>query len=183
MNHSATRAIRQHLIETLERRAAGHDGATRRILDEKRTRLVEACASDSGDAAVQTGAERARGPLGALVDRLADDAAPGSHAFPELPALEAFRKTWSGLRTESQLRQTLDYVPENAGPLNSSALVYRSIELMRDLSPGYLRQFLSYLDDLSWIERMTAGGALAEKDVHQPANIGKRARAKPRGRR
>lgn len=119
----------------------------------------------------------ARGPLGRLVDEFAGD--PASSAYPELPALEDFRKIWAGLRAESQLRQTLDYVPRNAGPLNSNALVHRSIELMRELSPGYLRQFLSYVDDLAWIERVTAGGPPGEKGAPQAASIGKR----PKGKR
>ncbi|MGF6710827.1 hypothetical protein QFZ41_001791 [Luteibacter sp. W1I16] len=119
---------------------------------------------------------RVRGRLGQLVDEFAGDVA--SRAYPELPALEEFRKIWSGLRAESRLRQTLEYVPRNAGPLNSNALVHRSIELMRELSPGYLRHFLSYVDDLAWTERVTAGGASVEKGASQAASIGKRARGK-----
>ncbi|MDQ0009109.1 hypothetical protein J2T07_001286 [Luteibacter jiangsuensis] len=119
---------------------------------------------------------RARGPLGQLVDEFAGDAA--SRAYPELPALDDFRKIWSSLRAESQLRQTLEYVPRNAGPLNSNALVHRSIELMRELSPGYLRHFLSYVDDLAWMERVTAAGPSAEKAAPQAASIGKRAKGK-----
>lgn len=119
---------------------------------------------------------RTRGPLGRLVDEFAGG--PAASAYPELPALEDFRKIWAGLRAESQLRQTLDYVPRNAGPLNSNALVHRSIELMRELSPGYLRQFLSYVDDLAWIERVAAGGPPGEKGASQAASIGTRAKGR-----
>lgn len=199
MRPSVMDAMRQRLIEAMEKRADGHEGDVRRIVAEKRVRLVDAWAGNAGNKETGTvgseGEASPRGELGALIDRFAavdvarhngggaGDVSSGRHAFPELPALEAFRKIWSGLRTESQLRQTLEYVPENAGPLNSSALVHRSIELMRELSPGYLRHFLTYLDDLAWIERTTTTGALTEKGAAQPASIGKRPKAKPRARR
>ena len=79
--------------------------------------------------------------------------------------IEFFRETWSKVRTEKQYRQALDQVPRNAGPLNSSSLVHRSLSLMRDLSPGYLQQFLSYVDALSWLEDLMGGGAQAEKEA------------------
>jgi hypothetical protein len=47
-------------------------------------------------------------------------------------------------------------VPKNAGPLNSSSLVHRSLSLMREVSPEYLQHFLGYLDSLAWLEDTTA---------------------------
>lgn len=178
MGPSATRAMRLQMIDAMERRAAGLEGEARRLVDEKRSRLIEASVdTDHVDTEVCTGA-----PGREALQQLANS--QGAHAtFPALPALEGFRKTWAALHAERQLRQTLEYVPENAGPLNSSALVHRSIELMRELSPGYLRHFLAYVDDLSWMERMTSSGILAEKGAPQAASIGKRSRAKARGRR
>jgi hypothetical protein len=82
-----------------------------------------------------------------------------------LPVLDDFREMWSKISTERQLRQSLAQVPGNAGPLNSSSLVHRSLSLMHELSPGYLRQFLSYVDALSWMEQM-AGSIPAGK--HAP---------------
>lgn len=120
-----------------------------------------------------------RGPLG----RIADELAARSSSFPELVALDHFQKLWSRMRTESQLRQSLDHAPENAGPLNSSALVHRSIALMCDLAPGYLQHFVSYVDDLSSLEQLGHGAAAAPRDVPQAAAIGKRPRAKARSRR
>ena len=61
------------------------------------------------------------------------------------------------------MRQSLEQVPGNAGPLNSSSLVHRSLSLMRELSPGYLQQFLSYVDALSWMEQMNGGSASAKR--------------------
>ncbi|NID04837.1 DUF2894 domain-containing protein [Luteibacter jiangsuensis] len=134
-----------------------------------------------------TCAERPRGPLGRLVDELAGSAQ--ASAYPELPALGEFQKIWSRVRAESQLRQSLEDTPENAGPLNSSALVHRSMALMRETAPGYLRHFLSYIDDLSWLERLGEGKAAVTATGQTAASIGKRpkspkarkSRAKPPG--
>ena len=86
---------------------------------------------------------------------------PHSASYPELPALDYFREVWSKVRTEKQMRQSLEQVPGNAGPLNSSSLVHRALSLMREVSPGYLKQFLSYVDALSWMEQMNGGDAPA----------------------
>ena len=71
----------------------------------------------------------------------------------------------------------------DAGPLNSGSLVHRSLTLMRELSPGYLQQFLSYVDTLSWMEQLSDGGALTAQNEHRAVSARKRARAKPRGHR
>jgi hypothetical protein len=101
-------------------------------------------------------------------------------SYPELEVLDYFREIWSRLSTEKQFRQSLAQVPGNAGPLNSSSLVHRSLSLMRELSPGYLQQFLSYVDALSWMEQMNGGGALADKDAPRSGSARKSARGKPR---
>src|SRR3546814_2627421 len=49
-------------------------------------------------------------------------------AFPlESSAIDYFRATWSKVSTNRQLRQSQARVPGNAGPLNSSNLVHRSL--------------------------------------------------------
>jgi hypothetical protein len=177
--------IRFHFIETLERRAAGHSGEARRILDDRLSGLLEAYADDLEAASKVDSAHSAttpdapaRGALGGLIDHIANVEAPQSCTFPELVALDEFRKIWSELRTDSQVRQSLGQVPTDAGPLNSGSLVHRSITLMRELSPGYLQQFLSYVDTLSWIDQMKDGGALAAKEGPRAVNSRKRVRAK-----
>ena len=82
---------------------------------------------------------------------------PTGAADPEL--VDYFRTMWSKVRTEQQYRQSLDQVPRNAGPLNSNSLVHRSLATMRELSPAYLQQFLSYVDALAWLEDLAGGGA------------------------
>ena len=182
---------RFHFIEALERRAAGYEGEARRILDDRISKLLETYAEDLVIAAsnVDTAASSttpcapAPGALGRLIDHISNSVAHQPSSFPILEALDEFRKIWSEVRTDSQVRQSLEQVPANAGPLNSGNLVHRSLTLMRELSPGYLQQFLSYVDTLSWLEQMNAGSALAAKDAPRAVTARKRARAKPRGHR
>lgn len=146
-----------------------------------------------------------RSPLGGLVDLLTSRATPAgmqseaqvAHNVPhahrrdgssDLPILDYFRETWSRVSIDKQLRQSLEQVPDNAGPLNSNSLVHRSLALMRELSPGYLQQFLSYVEALSWMERLAgpvagAGtGAATAPVAEAPSTSGakKRVRAKSR---
>jgi hypothetical protein len=189
--------VRFHFIEALDRRAAGHSGEARRILDDRLSKLLEAYAGDLESAAsrvdVTSPGEPARGALAGLIDYMAGHAPsdcggavtgnlamPRPSSYPELEVLDYFREIWSGLSTEKQFRQSLAQVPGNAGPLNSSSLVHRSLSLMRELSPGYLQQFLSYVDALSWMEQMNGGGTLADKDAPRSGSARKSARGKPR---
>ncbi|WP_144630857.1 DUF2894 domain-containing protein [Bordetella genomosp. 13] len=83
------------------------------------------------------------------------DAPAPRDPYPELPALDDFRAIWEHLRTDKQVQESLQQLPgENAGPLNSGNIVHRSLSLMRTLSPEYLRQFMTYLDGLSALERL-----------------------------
>ncbi|MET7141045.1 DUF2894 domain-containing protein [Xanthomonas sp. PPL139] len=87
--------------------------------------------------------------------------APARLVAPQLPAVEDARRLWTELRSRSQLRQSLQPAPADAGPLNSGVLVHRALTLMRTLSPGYLQHFLSYVDALSWLQQLQEAGALA----------------------
>jgi hypothetical protein len=190
--------VRFRLLEALERRSADYRGAARRILDDRLAELMNAyadavasAASDAGGGGVVAAAEPARGALAELLDYLAHHARPESGAptdramprpssSPDLDTLDYFRETWSKVSTRKRLRQSQHEVPKNAGPLNSSSLVHRSLSLMRELSPGYLQQFLSYVDALSWIEQINGGGAMAAKDEPRAGSARKGARGKPR---
>ena len=186
--------MRFHRMEALAARASRHEGEARRILDARLAELIEAYARDLGDAAARAGATQtpatAPSTLGDLLahieagtaarlDHTATRDALPSASYPTLDMLDQFKKLWSTLRTSSQMRQSLEQVPENAGPLNSGALVHRSIALMRELSPGYLEQFLSYADSLSWIEQINAN-TLPTSDAARAPSTRKRAKAKPR---
>ena len=186
---------RFRFIDALERRAATQCGETRRVLDERLAVLLDAYARqiaaaerDACDAMKTDNAARTAesttgaGPLVQLVAELhgASQHRERNHAaYPELPELDYFRQTWAKVRTDKQLRQSLQPAPGNAGPLNSSSLVHRSLSLMRELSPGYLKQFLSYVDALSWIEQLN-GGAPPSKEPPRAATGGKGGRGKTR---
>ena len=78
------------------------------------------------------------------------------------------------------MRQSLEQVPSNAGPLNSSALVHRAVTLMRELSPGYLQHFLGYVDDLTSLEQMNVPAPQVASEAPAAASSRKRAPRKAR---
>lgn len=185
--------VRFQFIAALERRAAAHSGEARRILDDRLSGLLDAytrnlerataVAAEADAALTSASCEPDDGTLAGLIGHVARHAQAdrnGAASYPELPALDYFREVWSKVRTEKQLRQSLAQVPGNAGPLNSSSLVHRSLSLMRELSPGYLKQFLSYVDTLSWMEQMNGGGAPTGKETPRAGSTGKGTRGKAR---
>ncbi|MGE8630184.1 DUF2894 domain-containing protein [Achromobacter denitrificans] len=200
---------RFQFLDAMARRAADRDGEARRLLDGRLAALIEAYEADlaaaqalrsaaaadvdpgaasGADAEAAPATEAERGPLGLLADRLANpDPADGGGepfmalraAYPELPVLEYFRGVWSRVSADRQVRQSQEQVHKNAGPLNSNQLVHRTLTLMRELSPGYLQQFLSYTDALMWMEQMTAAAAPPSKEAPR-AGARKTARGKAR---
>ncbi len=179
--------VRFHRIDALERRAAALEGDARALLDARLATLIEGFAevvARAGETATASSAPGApaRGALAELVERLARDAQADRRGLdPEL--VDYFRTMWSKVRTEQQYRQSLDQVPRNAGPLNSNSLVHRSLATMRELSPAYLQQFLSYVDALAWLEDLAGGGAQPEKEAPRakaakPAKKATRAKAR-----
>ncbi|PLQ00043.1 DUF2894 domain-containing protein [Cupriavidus pauculus] len=102
------------------------------------------------------------------------------HAEPALA--DYFRDTWARVSVDRQLRDSQAGVPENAGPLNTNHLVHRSLSLMREVSPGYLEQFLSYVDALSWLEGMHAISLVPDRETPRaPAPRKARARSPKAG--
>ncbi|SDR36590.1 Protein of unknown function [Paraburkholderia fungorum] len=174
--------VRFQLIVGLERRAAAHEGDARRVLDERVAKLIHAYSADvaraTPDAKVADRAAAESESLAGLVRQLASNT-HRSTAYPELPELDYFRGVWSRVRSEKQIRQSLAPVSGNAGPLNSSSLVHRALSLMSELSPGYLKQFMSYVDTLSWMEQMN-GGAPAAKETPRSGTTGRSGRSKAR---
>jgi hypothetical protein len=85
-----------------------------------------------------------------IANHFADDgflAADGG-SRGELKALRQFRTTWSELSVARQVTSAIEQAPANAGPLNSHMLVLRSLVIMREISPEYLKHFMSYADTL-----------------------------------
>ncbi|MGW8341761.1 hypothetical protein Xkhy_15420 [Xanthomonas axonopodis pv. khayae] len=192
--------VRFHLMETLAARADAQADAVREVLEHKLGAMVDGYAT-----ALQQTARRRAGShavpaaspqpsaLGTLTAQMAGHAAlmevdsrktasADAMLFPELSALDDFRRTWTTVRTASQVRQSLQDAPKDAGPLNSSVLVHRCITLMRERSPGYLQHFLGYVDALSWLEQLHTGGALANEEA-APATPGRKRSKSPSKRR
>jgi hypothetical protein len=184
--------VRALIAEAMARRGASQGEAVRRLLEEKRVALR----GGNHDAAAPSPAPPAPTALGNLLDHIAEQIAvrdseqlaagdPPRPPFPEVGMLEDARRRWSRIRAESQLRESLETAPTDAGPLNSGRLVHRAITLMREQSAGYLQSFLSYLDALAWLEQMSDGGVLAAEDAPRVATEARQARRprKPRKRR
>ena len=97
----------------------------------------------------------------------------------DISSLAYFEKIWAELKVEQQLAEALAQAPENAGPLNSHLLALQSLKLMRDLSPGYLKRFVSYVDALLWLDQADNAGkpvAKGERDKkRKPIARGKKA--------
>ena len=176
--------VRFRLIEALGRRAQAHDGAARRVLDDKVAGLIATYGADleSARRADGNGESRAarpqdpphRGALAALLDHIesngpneANGTAAGgagrdlASPLPELKTVRVFKRTWTRLTADRWLSQSLAKLPKNAGPLNSHHLMHRSLALMREVSPDYLNRFMAYVDALSWVDQAVGEGASA----------------------
>lgn len=185
--------LRFQFMDALERRAAAHGGEARRLLDGKLAALIQAYESELDSARDPdstpnrpAAATPEPGPLAALTAYMAD---PGPDArgttnlrasYPELESLEYFRSVWSRVSADRQVRQSQEQVHKNAGPLNSNQLVHRALSLMREVSPGYLQQFLSYTDALMWLEQVHAALAPPPREAAPRAGAKKTARGKGR---
>lgn len=166
--------VRYALIDALDRRASTHAGAARRVLDARIDGLLADYAGAIERAALHAASNpptqaqnvspqsaTAHGTLAAHIGNADHLARSG----PPAELLDYFREIWSHLSADQQVQQSLDQVPKNAGPLNSSSLVHRALLLMRELSPGYLRQFLAYADALSWLDDLSVAMAPAPKET------------------
>jgi hypothetical protein len=188
--------LRFALMVALAHRAARHDGAVRQRLDARLQELAEDYAVLLADPPT---AEPSRSldesPLRQLLEQFAS--APRLDAVPQtsstthageageqtpaidttpMPVLDEFQQLWSRIRIDSLLRQCVDSLSEDAGPLHSSVLTYRAMMLMREISPEYLQHFIAYTDVLTWMEHLGVGAA-TDSDADGLAVFRKSARA------
>jgi hypothetical protein len=98
----------------------------------------------------------------------------GATAGVELRSVRRFREVWSRIAAEDQVQRAMVRGPGNAGPLNSQMLVLRSLALMRDLSPEYLRRFMAHAETLLWLDHESQSPAPAEA---RPARKGRQKKA------
>ena len=73
--------------------------------------------------------------------------------YNELSVMQHFRQSKAKNHSEQRLTRVMQEGPEDAGPLNSQALIIRSLNTMHELSPGYINRFISYMDTLLWLEQ------------------------------
>ncbi|SPA33606.1 conserved hypothetical protein [Cupriavidus taiwanensis] len=195
--------VRFRLMQALAARAAAHDGAARQLLEARLQELIAAYADivqrnadNAGETTCQPAPMPAVSALGALVHDLAARARPAiaaasndARALSPAPAqavgtplvdtlADYFRETWARVNVEQQFRQSLERVPENAGPLNTDHLVHRSLSLMRETSPEYLRHFLSYVEGMAWLEQLSEAAAAQKEAARAAARKSTRAKAR-----
>jgi hypothetical protein len=194
--------LRFALMTALAQRAARHDGALRQRLDTRLRELADAYAAlpprpQAADSPRGTGAS----PLKQLLDRFGTtprpdaaaqvaaalapsetgEATPAADLAAPMPVLDEFQQLWTRIRIDGLLRQCLDGLPEDAGPLHSSVLTYRAMALMREVCPDYLQHFVAYTDALSWLEQL-CGSTDSGNDTERTAVSRKPARS-PRRRK
>lgn len=179
----ACHPLRFAYLEALAARLPRLQGAARELLEQRLTGLLEEYAregegrpDDGSTSARARETAQGRGALGRLLDDIASartrepgalagtaaEAEPAPEPAPvtaiaptgEMPLLQEVREIWDGVRTASQLRQSLVPAQEDAGPLNSSVLVHRALTLMQATSPEYLQHFVAYAEALSWMEQL-----------------------------
>nr|WP_240434089.1 DUF2894 domain-containing protein [Achromobacter sp. B7] len=198
--------VRFRFLQAMARRTAPLQGLARQQLEDKLDTHLRAYAQlleavepdastmDSAEASPAASATPQTAPA-ALTELLAyltypdapdndptwdRDALGLREAYPDVQMLEYFRGVWSRVSADRQVRQSQEQVHKNAGPLNSNQLVHRALSLMRELSPGYLQQFLSYTDALMWMEQIHAATAPAPKESTRSGAAKKTSRAKAR---
>lgn len=101
--------------------------------------------------------------------------------YPALPVVEDFRRLWATHRQQAQLQASMQPPPADAGPLNSASLAHRALAAMHDSSPGYLQHFMTWMDTLTWLDRMQASGNLTPPG-DKPARRAAKSPARKRSR-
>jgi len=86
----------------------------------------------------------------------------------DLKSVRLFIESQEQLNSDKLVRQAIKEGPENPGPINPHMLAIRSLSTMQNLSPHYLKRFVSYIDTIFWLEE--AG------DVLKPAMPKKQAK-------
>jgi len=195
--------LRFALMSALAHRAARHDGAVRQRLDARLRELADAYAALPARARAEASPRgTGDGPLKQLLEQLGNgprldapvpaamplpvgesgERAPAADITAPMPVLDEFQQLWTRIRIDGLLRQCLDGLPEDAGPLHSSVLTYRAMALMREVCPDYLQHFVAYADALTWLEQLGGGAAGGGNDGDGAAAARRPARS-PRRRK
>lgn len=90
--------------------------------------------------------------------------APSGSEVSGLKSYHLFREKLAGYASDRLVSDAIRNLPENPGPLNSQMLITRSLIILRDVSPDYLKQFVSYVDTLLWLENAAGLASTIPKD-------------------
>ncbi len=160
--------MQDHYAQALRRRMLAAPEAVQRVLQGRLQSAMAAPADAVAPAAPVAPSKKATSPLAQLNQTLA----AGTQAGPDLKSAVRFWESWSRICAEDDVTEAVERGPENAGPLNSHMLVLRTLGLMRELSPDYLRRFMTHADTLLWLEQ--AHGRLKEPaGKTKPAKAGR----------
>lgn len=180
--------VRFRYLEALARRISAQPEPLRRLLQARfMARLAEY--AEHAKAAAPVAARRATtrepaSPLAQLMQVLRESRPDPAIAAgrDELASARRFREAWDAQRALEKLELAFARRPAQAGPLNSHALVLQSLELMRSVSPQYLRQFVLHVETLQWLEAAEEQGSGSQrqgrKAVGKGGKAGKGARAR-----
>jgi hypothetical protein len=176
---------RFHYLEVLSRRLQAQPATVQQVLARRLGAAVSDYAVRAASAPVRSAVAKAMPPARSALAELNNELktrdqsdAQGmllgdSANLSDMKSVRQFSEVWSKISADQQVVQALHRAPENAGPLNSQKLMLRSLELMRTLSPDYLRRFLSHMDSLLWLEGVNT------KPARSVARKSRTARAKP----
>lgn len=176
--------VRFRFIEALARRMAGQPDAAVHAIEH---RLARALADfnerfergEQQGVATQLEAQANSRPLAELLTHISRHSPVSGFApLGESKAMAYFRDTWSRLSVDRQLSRSLAQAPANAGPLNSAFLLLQALKTMRDISPEYLRQFMTYADTLLWLDQAESGRAAVRKNAARGETEKKRKQGK-----
>jgi hypothetical protein len=148
---------RFRMLEALARRIDAQPEAVRRLLQAKlQAGVAEYTARVNHEASFAPAriVRKAEASPLARLNRALREARPDAGSAPggeELASARRFRNTWDAQRALEKLQRALAHKPAQPGPLNSHALLLQSLELMRALSPHYLRHFLLHAETLLWL--------------------------------
>lgn len=170
---------RLRYIESLARRIDGQPDPVKRLLQAKLQQAVDAYAERVVQKAPALAPAAAPAPLRQLNEHIRRSNAErrGDDASEELASAQRFRLAWERGRTLDQVEQAVARKPANAGPLNSHALVLHTLAQLRELSPDYLRRFVSYAESLQWLEQAKEA---QPRETAKPAKAAKAKTARAR---
>ena len=176
-------------LEALAQRIPTQAEPVRRLLQARfEARLAEYLAlANEADAVVARRAvtKAPASPLAQLMQVLRDARPDPAVATgrDELASARRFREAWDAQRALEKLDLALSHRPAQAGPLNSHALVLQSLELMRSVSPQYLRQFVLHVETLQWLahadEQVSGAQRPGKKSAGKGARAAKGGRTRP----